>query len=298
MNRFGIAIVLILASSVAHSSKCNGETHWVGNTRLQKAILSCDIDEVVHLLKEDVSLSVEEYSGKVTPLHIAASVGNVPIIRELIQRGANPSARIQTGLEWTPIIYAIDGENVSALRELIAAGANVNEPTIEGHEYYPIHYAIGARTSAFEMTKALVEAGANISAISVDGTTAVTSAISSSTLEIADYLLDAGATEPSESISLYFAAAWVKGAESLIPKLLAAGVDINGSDDRRKGDTPLHAAVLARNLIFVLELIRYGANPHVRNHEGTTPMELARKYDLREYIAALNFGSRAIKFTK
>ena len=63
-------------------------------------------------------------------------------------------------------------------------------------------------------------------------------------------------------------------AVAMAETLLAAGVDPNVQQEG--GMTPLHEAVYNENPELVGLLLRFGANPHVSNDEGDSPLQLAQ----------------------
>jgi ankyrin repeat protein len=66
-----------------------------------------------------------------TALHLAALDGDVSLVRELIEHGADINA--QTGAGQTALWYACYSGNVDAIKELLANGA---DHTITNHDGY------------------------------------------------------------------------------------------------------------------------------------------------------------------
>lgn len=67
----------------------------------------------------------------------------------------------------------------------------------------------------------------------------------------------------------------------IIQTLIAAGADANVS---RRGNTPLHEAVIGRNLPIVRELIRAGANVNARDFQGRTPLFFAVMFNYSQPV--------------
>ena len=74
---------------------------------------------------------------------------------------------------------------------------------------------------------------------------------------------------------LHFAATYNENPE-VISLLIKAGADINAKSDRY-GITPLHSAGSAVNPEAILLLLKAGADPNLRNINGETALDYARK---------------------
>ncbi len=66
----------------------------------------------------------------VTPLHAAASRGDAAMVEKLLEKGADPDARQQSG--WTPLHGAASQGNLEIVRLLRARGADVSARTDDG----------------------------------------------------------------------------------------------------------------------------------------------------------------------
>ena len=74
-----------------------------------------------------------------------------------------------------------------------------------------------------------------------------------------------------------------------IEPLVVAGADINEQDER--GMTPLHHAMIAdtpeTNAMLAL-LRRLGADPHIKNSLGDSPMKWAQRIQNRDYLKLIS----------
>ncbi len=72
--------------------------------------------------------------------------------------------------------------------------------------------------------------------------------------------------------------------------LLKNGAEIDALDNF--GGSPLHAAAACQTQLRVIKfLIRHGANPHLRDSAGLTPLDVARKYQhplIEQYLKSLS----------
>jgi ankyrin repeat protein len=66
-----------------------------------------------------------------TPLHLAATTGNVEVVRLLLEAGA--ASNVQCDHGWTPLMRACNGGHVEVARLLLASGA---DPNLRNHEGY------------------------------------------------------------------------------------------------------------------------------------------------------------------
>lgn len=187
---------------------------------------------------------------RMTPLSQACTNASAEMVRLLLKSGANPNTAIATGE--TPLMTCARTGNPDAVRLLIEYGAQVNarEPS---QNQTALMWAIAERHA--DVTKALIEAGADLRAATKQGFTPI-----------------------------HFAAR-VGDLESL-KLLLAAGVDINlqtraGESEGQgrggattSGYTPLLIATLRAQVDTALYLLEHGADPNV-DAAGFTPLHWA-----------------------
>jgi len=100
---------------------------------------------------------VEGDSYEKEQLHFAASDGNLPRVKQLVESGYD--VNMFDDLSYTPLHYAAKGEFFAVAQYLIAAGADVNAHDEERIGETPLG-AVAASCS-YEMAKLLVDAGAN-----------------------------------------------------------------------------------------------------------------------------------------
>ena len=78
---------------------------------------------VRELLDRGANINARDHEGE-TALIRAAFWGHLAIVRLLLERGANANARTYEG--WTPLMYAADSGHLAIVRELMNKGANTN----------------------------------------------------------------------------------------------------------------------------------------------------------------------------
>lgn len=197
------------------------------------------------LLDAGADIEQRHILGDMTPLMIAARMGNLETARALIERGADVNATAQDGV--TPLIAAADGDMVPP-----------------------------------EMLRLLVGAGARVDARLTDGTTALMTAALTRSADRARTLLELGAPPDSRNFAgdTALSVACARGDVSTAIVLLDAGADLAAANS--KGVTPLHWAVQGGEPAMVRLLIARGASINAVTADGWTPLLLARTIDLAE----------------
>ncbi|MDE3000877.1 MAG: ankyrin repeat domain-containing protein [Gemmatimonadota bacterium] len=199
---------------------------------------------------------------KKTPLHVASGEGQIAAISALIEAGADPN-----GLpgQVTPIYSAARNGHVAAIRVLVDAGADVNLPdngqaalraaSAEGH--------IG-------VISALLEFGVDPNATTSDGTTPLHEAAWSGHVDAVAALVEAGADTRARDKLGRTAEIMANIRGHAETKKLLQDID---PDAPRTG--ALHSAALGGDLKKVASLLEAGADPNARDEHQLTPLHNA-----------------------
>ncbi|KAJ5432500.1 uncharacterized protein N7458_011656 [Penicillium daleae] len=274
---------------------------------------------IVELILQQPEVDVNSKLQGGTALFVACKSADHKTIEVLIKAGADPKVLCET-------FEAVRGGGHASL-----SSVPKEAPCSNGRGYTALHalcrnsvYGAQASSQAAECVKALYQAGADINAKDLKGSTALHYAFKSSIKWIKP-LLDAGADPAMEddngATALYSSSQLGKEALSLL--LESGKVDINKprasdgrtallchiadnmSDNRKiieflaykpdvnvtdsKGNGPLHLALrrsrLSRELID--ELLAAGANPNSRDTAGNTPLHEMSIGVSREVIKSL-----------
>jgi ankyrin repeat protein len=190
-----------------------------------------------------------------SPLMAAARTGNAEAVRLLIAHRADVNAK-EASRGQTALMWAVAERHPDVVRELVAAGADVHarsktssryvlmccqdfQGDSEGGDYTPeggfTPLLFAARVGDIESATRLLAAGANIEDTAPTGLSALALAAHSDQGIFAKFLLEKGANPNAD------------GA----------------------GYTPLHAAIVRGNLNLLTALLAHGANPNVRQRQGS-----------------------------
>lgn len=203
---------------------------------------------VAAFVKKKADLNAADADGA-TALMAAAATDHGDTLEALIAAGAKLEAKDNDG--WTAVHYAVMNSNWSVLDKLVAAKANVN--AVANDKYSALMMAIGSGRGG--IAEKLMKAGAKWPATWPDGTSG---------------LLHAAGGRDLQAVRI---------ALANNPKL-----DETTPDD---GSTALDIAAWNGDAQIVMELLRAGANPAVKNKEGKTALDDATSQKQAEIVALL-----------
>ncbi|BAY73557.1 ankyrin repeat domain-containing protein [Trichormus variabilis] len=167
------------------------------------AVAIGDLNTVVQTIKNGVDVNAISSEGTI-PLHTASFWGYLPIVRVLLEAGANLESRTEDDGK-TPLMSSAEGSallatypssidrmnQIEVIRLLINAGADVNAKSNEGWTAL----IAAANSGCVEAVKLLLQAGADAKAKDCWGDTALSRALAAGYVDIVQLLQQAGAEE-------------------------------------------------------------------------------------------------------
>lgn len=216
------------------------------------------------------------------------------------------------------LLYLNQGnDDPAAVKKFIEEGADVNYSD-EKYRITPLHNA--AHFGHGEVTKVLLENGANVDAKNVEGNTPLFAAVHQQNAEVTVILIRKGADVNAKNEYGYapIRAASRNGNAEILKILIEGGADVNVKDNQGStplhvavdegdaetikilidngadidaigpfGDAPIHSAVAHRHVKIVEILAGKGAKLTIRDNRGNTPLDIAEQNDDGELIAIL-----------
>jgi uncharacterized protein len=256
----------------------SGLRAWVetgGNTALMFSARNGSIECAEALLSVGANVN-DVGADENSALVVAAHSGHGRLAELLLERGANPNAK---GAGYTVLHAAVLRGDANLVKKSLAHGANPNIPYAMGTEarragpdYYLPHgligatpYVLAAKFASVDMMRDLAAAGADVRAVTANGTTALMGAASNDHRRQLGYRF--GERPTQESLE----------RESFEPVKVALelGADVNASNE--DGDTALHVATLGQFNSIIELLVQNGADLRVKNKSGQTPLMLASR---------------------
>jgi cytohesin len=250
-------------------------------THLINAICSNNILEVRNLIKNNAYPNLELDTDKLVPLHLAAEIGNLDIVKALLKAGARPNLISARGV--TPLHLAAENGNLNIVKALLEARAEPDLTMNNGST--PLHLV--AKNGNLNIFNTLLKARAKHDLVTKDGDTPLHLAAQYGNLNIVKALLKDGVEPNLRSIKgatpLHLAAE--KGHLNIVEALLKARVEPNLRSIN--GATPLHLAVQNGHFNIVEALLKAEVEPNLAMNDGANPLHYAAKNGNLDIVKAL-----------
>lgn len=232
---------------------------------------------------ENESVKKSRQDTKAKPLHIAASLGQVELIKSLVESGADVDEQDAKGM--TPLHYAASNGHLEGITCLAQLGADLQALDGEFHGATPLHYA--AKNGRIGAIECLAQFGALVNIPEEDDwlqesplhwAAENNQILAIGTLVALGARLEEGTS--NELTPLHFAAR--EGHVEAIQCLVELGAALQAHND--ESDVPLHCAIEHGRVEAIRCLVRLGARLNARNNDGLMLLDLAID---REQIGAI-----------
>lgn len=273
-------------------------------------------DEILSMVQGGASVNCKDSNGR-TPLHIAASAGQVRVVKLLVELRAD--CNVSDTSKESPLESAIQKNHENVVDILMASGAK-----ILSHEHKHLIDCIDRKDS--EQLRLWIRGGATVNTVGRDGRSSLHVASLLGCKPAVKILLDAKA-DPNKIDSLGYSPLWYavtnnhkeiakdlvvsnavlnvaksklsdllceyvqSGDVDRISLLLSAGCPVNaGNFD---GRTALHIAACNGDRTITTLLRQYGADSHAKDRWGNTPLSEAAKYNHYDLVNILSLPTVA-----
>jgi len=264
-----------------------------GKTALMIAVENKQPEMVDFLIAKGVDVNDGFYPGGRSAIRLAIDYekcndkNTLAIVSSLISAGANPNVQTDKKESLLNAVLGEDPKNdtnkvYEVIAKLLLQGeANINTPSLKWG-MLPLHQA--SSNGYVEITKILIEKGANVNATTSNGYSPLMLACYAGHEQIVDLLIKNGANinqkDAVEKTPLIAAAQ--NGYKSIVSILIAEGANINEKDKYLNT-----ALTYSPNYEIADLLIKNGAQINERNHRGETPLIFATINKRKDVVALL-----------
>jgi len=280
-------LVKIARELLRRGANPNAEYHWNWHPELPRTVLWGALIAMGHRPLAEVLLDAGANPTDGVSTHIAAGSRNLPALELLHRFGVNVNG-IPGGVP--PLRYIMRwARNSEGVRWLLEHGADPNLAWAE-HGDAPLHVA--AERCNVAMVDLLVSHGADIHQRRSDGRTPHTIATLYGNEEIAEWLLQRGATyelTPFEQ----FVSACARGDRSRADEMLAEHRGLR-SELRTEHHRMLHVPAERGDTKVLETMLACGFDPNIPDHDGVTPLHRAAAAGKPEAVRVLLAGGASV----
>ncbi|XP_015790056.1 ankyrin repeat and KH domain-containing protein 1 isoform X2 [Tetranychus urticae] len=235
-----------------------------GHTPLMEAASAGHVAVAKILVEKGASINSHSDEFKESALTLACYKGHLEMVRFLLEAGADQEHKTEE--MHTALMEASMDGHVEVARLLLDSGAQVNMPA----DSFESPLTLASCGGHVELAMLLLERGANIEEVNDEGYTPLMEAAREGQEEMVALLLSQGAdinaqTEETQETALTLACC--SNSLEVADFLIKAGADIEAG-----GNTPLMEAAQEGHIELVKHLINVGANVNATNANGETAL--------------------------
>ncbi len=251
-----------------------------GEAPLHGAALNGRLSVMKFLLDNGAQIDLRRSSGRWTALAIACDAGHKAVAELLLDRGANPNARLHGG---GTVLHSVAAKGyLSILELLLRRGADPDLKDEEGRT--PLHLAV--LVSQTRVVESLLGAKVNLEEKDYAGRTPLHLAVKAHDLDMSELLLKRGANIDAQDKSGWPPLGVAMNLDGAVPQLavpterqvrMATALLERGAglDFVVNGQTPLHLAVALNSPELVRRIVDRKASVSLPNAMGLTPLQYA-----------------------
>lgn len=274
---------------VGDNESCKAIDKLIINQRIINRLDS--IDKIIPI--EIINIKDAGYDW--SPLHIAAQLGDVEKVRQLIIKDSYVNISTRDG--WTPLHLAGQYANPEVIRILRSKGAYLTYRS--EYEWWTVLH-LASQSGDKEVTRVLIEEfkknNKSISIKSKGGWTPLHLAIQLGDKEVIDLLVKEGSDVNAPAKGgwrpLHLASRY--NNTEVVDLLLATVSEVNSQVIGHNKWTALHFAAQLGNKKMIKSLKHHGANPAIHDDDDKTAIDIAKQYGTQAIMDLVN-DERTIK---
>lgn len=245
----------------------------MGRTALDAACSIRNLISIHVLLDAGADPTARNESG-LSPIHVATVAGDFPIVLEMLNRHPElVNSRDVRGK--TPLHLASEFQRLDVLALLLDFDADTDSADVHGLS--PLHRAV--RRGGQAITLALIESGANVNQAGHHSILPMHVACFYGNSEVLKMLLEHGATVDAvmnQGLQGIHLACSPENSDDIVRQLLEKNADPNARNDI--GLTPLHNAARLGHEVVTEMLLNAGANTQEADATGMAALHIAAKF--------------------
>ena len=233
-------------------------------SKLFEASRTGDTGKTSKILSKNVNIDKQNKLGQ-TSLIIASHNGNLEVVKMLVNKGAD--INIKDNLDNSALMHSLLQNYPSISMFLLDNNANIDS---NNDNVSPLNVA--ADIGNYEITKKVIEMGADIQNRTISGETPIFNALYSKDRETIDYLLskDVKIIDRNKEGTTTLMLAVKANRFDLVKKQIEKGMSVN--DITKSGLSAMHFAVQEKNYEMIEFLISHNANINSKSKDGSTPI--------------------------
>ncbi|KAL1970964.1 hypothetical protein VTN77DRAFT_2798 [Rasamsonia byssochlamydoides] len=215
---------------------------------IHPVVRHCDAQTVQYVVSHGANVFEIDPGSGANVLHSAAKNEHLGVVDVLLESGLNNQVNATNNAGKTPLLKALRSLNEEAAESLLAAGADINvvDPS-SGNTTLALAASMGMPF----VTAAILDKGAAVDAVGLNGRTALHMAAGGTTVDVVEVLLDYGADPDLPDnvgmTALHIAATQNNGDQfAIVQALLKADADVGVRDAFNM--SPLDLALDSRHL--------------------------------------------------